>query len=341
MQKKINRRNWLQLGMGATVGTLYTSIFGCTTPTPEEAEAICEPTVNQTMGPFYPNKDQQDKDFDLTSFNGSDALPQGEIIYVRGKVTDENCNPIKGAVVMIWQANTHGKYSHEYDHSSIEYDPNFQGWGQVTTNENGDYGFKTIKPGAYPLSEGSADYRTPHIHFKISRRGYHELITQLYFEGEELNEKDILLGALNAEEQSQVVRPKITGADGIEDSASLVTFDVALEKVKDTSPKNNLEELCGKYKVDIESPEMKEELSLFYGGQREELTLTVSTENGLLYAEMPIQPKCEIKPIGDNIYAYLAFEADIHFQKDDNGKVTGLELKRHYKFPTLSAAKIN
>ncbi|KAA3628490.1 MAG: intradiol ring-cleavage dioxygenase [Bacteroidetes bacterium] len=327
--------------MGATVGTLYTSIFGCTTPAAEEAASACEPTVNQTMGPFHPNKDQQDKDFDLTSFNGSDAQPQGEPIYVRGKVTDENCNPIPGAVVMLWQANTHGKYSHEYDHSSAEYDPNFQGWGQVTTNEKGEYGFKTIKPGAYPLSEGSADYRTPHIHFKFSRRGYHELITQLYFEGEELNETDVLLGGLNAEEKAQVVRPKTTGAEDIEDGASLVTFDVVLENAKDNSTENRLKELSGKYSVDIEPHEMKEELSQFYGGQREELTLTITTENGLLYAEMPIQPKCEVKPIGDNVYAYLAFEADIHFQQDDNGKVTGLQLKRYYEFPTLSAEKIN
>jgi protocatechuate 3,4-dioxygenase beta subunit len=339
MQKKFNRRNWLQLGMGATVGTLYTSIFGCKTPTPETE--VCEPTVHQTMGPFHPNKDQQDKDFDLTAFNGSDSQPAGEIIYVRGKVTDQNCNPIPGAVVMLWQANTHGKYSHEYDHSSIEYDPNFQGWGQMTTNEKGEYSFKTIKPGAYPLSEGSADYRTPHIHFKFSRRGYHELITQMYFEGEALNEKDILLGALDEEEQAQVVRPMISNAEDIETSAKLLTFDVTLEKVLNNSTNNNLEELAGQYKVDIEALEMKAELNQFYGGLIEELILTITAENGLLYAEMPIQPKCQIKPKDDNIYNYLAFEADIEFQKDNNGQVSGLNLIRHYEFPTLVAERID
>ncbi len=75
---------------------------------------------------------------------------------------------------MIWQANKYGKYTHEYDRSEIKDDPHFQGWGQVVTNEEGEYGFKTIKPAAYPLDLEKNDWCTPHIHFKVSRRGYIE-----------------------------------------------------------------------------------------------------------------------------------------------------------------------
>ena len=73
-------------------------------------------------------------------------------------------------------------------------DPNFQSFGQTVSDDKGNYGFKTIKPAPYPLAfldggepDEDAGYRAPHIHFKITMRGYHELITQCYFPGEPLN----------------------------------------------------------------------------------------------------------------------------------------------------------
>lgn len=337
-KNKISRRNWLQLGIGGALGTLSLKLIGCKN-TPEDP-ASCRATPYQTMGPFHPNKDQADKDLDLTRFNGSQQAAQGEVIYVRGKVTDENCNPIPGAVVMIWQANNYGKYNHEYDIQEGNDDPNFQGWGQAVTDEKGAYGFKTIKPGAYPLMEGSTDYRTPHIHFKISRRGYHELITQMYFEGEELNEPDLLLSALSDTEKEQVVRKKQKGAEGIESDASLINFDVMLKKVEPAEGKD-IGQYVGNYAVDIKVPEFETELLQFYGGQRDELTLAITRENGLLFAEMPIQPKCEIFRKSKDRYDYMAFEADIEFVRDENGRIKGLVFHRHYEFPELRAEKVS
>lgn len=331
-KNKIGRRSWLHLGLGAAAGTLTSRLFGpVSTP---QADA-CTPTPVQTMGPFHPNKDQADKDFDLTQFNGSTHAPNGEIIFVRGKVTDENCNPVKGAVVMIWQANTKGKYSHEYDRQEDKDDPYFQGWGQAITDNQGEYGFKTIKPGAYPLAEGSADYRTPHIHFKVSRRGYHELITQMYFAGESLNDQDILLSALSDAEKEQVVRQKISDGGG----SNLIQFDLVLKKVENKKTKG-ISQYVGKYNVAIDAPEMKEELRTFYGGERKDLHLTITSERGLLFAEMPIQPKCEIFFKAADRYEYKAFEADIEFVRDDQNQVSGLVFHRHYDFPKLKASKM-
>ena len=335
-KNKIGRRGWLNLSLGTAAGVFSARLFG---PAPSANSESCTPTPSQTMGPFHPNKDQADKDFDLTRFNGSSQAPKGEIIYVRGKVTDENCHPIKGAVVMIWQANTQGKYSHEYDQQEGKNDPYFQGWGQAITNKQGEYGFKTIKPGAYPLAEGSADYRTPHIHFKVSRRGYHELITQMYFAKEPLNDQDILLSALSDSEKEQVVRQKMTGAEGIEPAASLVKFDLILRKVEKKKNKG-IDQYVGKYAVAIDAPEMKEELRTFYGGERKDLHLTITSEKGLLFAEMPIQPRCEIFFKAADRYEYKAFEADIEFVRDDQDQVSGLVLHRHYDFPELKASKI-
>jgi len=46
-------------------------------------------------------------------------------------------------------------------------------------------------PGAYPISEKII--RPPHIHFKVSKFGYQGLTTQMYFDGNDLNDKDVLL----------------------------------------------------------------------------------------------------------------------------------------------------
>ena len=336
--KKIDRRQWLKMGLGATMGGLSATMLGCES---NDGDGACEATQYETMGPFHPNRDQSDKDFDLTQFNGSSQRAEGEIIYVRGKVTDEDCHPVKGAVIMIWQANKYGKYTHEYDGSDIKDDPHFQGWGQVVTNEEGEYGFKTVKPGAYPLDAEKNDWRTPHIHFKVSRRGYHELISQMYFEGEALNEKDIFASTLSDEEREQVIRSTAMNVQRLEQGAGLIQFDLVIKPVRrQDNDERELDQFVGKYSVNLESPELEQELLQFYGGERETLVLTITKEDGVLFAEMPIQPKSEIFLKSKDRYNYRAFEADIEFQRNEADRVTGLVLHRHYEFPTITAERI-
>lgn len=343
-QKKINRRNWLQLGLGATMGTISLKLFGCKETSQKEDSVLekCVPTQYDTMGPFHPNKEQTDSDFDLTKFNDSNSKPKGELIYVRGKVTDENCNPISGALVMIWHANTHGKYTHEYDTNKIEDDPNFQGWGQMKTNEKGEYSFKTIKPGKYMFDADNDDWRAPHIHFKVARRGYHELITQMYFDEEtELNKDDVFASQLSKVEKEQVIKKSQKGVQGIETEASLVKFDIALKKVKkEEKDKSEFADYIGDYEINFKSTPLEKELIDFYGGNRDELKITISKKHGILNAEMPIQPKCEIFPKSKDRFVYRAFEADIEFKRNAENKVTGLIFHRHYDFPEIEADKI-
>lgn len=51
--------------------------------------------------------------------------------------------------------------------------------------------------------------RPPHIHFKVTKRGYVELVTQMYFPGHELNEIDLLLQRKSVEEQTLMVAEKV------------------------------------------------------------------------------------------------------------------------------------
>lgn len=160
-------------------------------------------TPSQTAGPFYPNWAQSDRDADLTKINGNANQAVGEPIEVSGQVLSAEMEPIVGASIEVWQANAHGRYAHEADRNTAPLDKNFQGWAQLKTDAEGFYRFKTIVPGAYPVSRSWS--RPPHIHFKVSGRGYLSLTTQMYFAGHPLNETDGLLLQHPASERRKLV----------------------------------------------------------------------------------------------------------------------------------------
>jgi len=190
---KISRRSLLAASAGMTATAMTaTALANLTAVTPANPE-----------GPFYPTHHQVDKDTDLTLIEGHTERAQGNVIRVSGQVLDDQGEPIEGAVVDIWQANSNGRYHHEDDPNTAPRDPNFQGWGIVKTDVDGRYSFTTIKPGAYSVNENWT--RPPHIHYKVSCRGYHEITTQMYFAGEELNKPDKLLQSVAEDTRDSLV----------------------------------------------------------------------------------------------------------------------------------------
>ncbi len=150
-------------------------------------------TPTMTKGPYFPDHDQLDKDANLLQVNGRSGKAQGEVIFVSGTIRDIYGNPIGGAVIDMWQANKWGRYDHEDDPNPAPLDPNFQGWAKLMTASDGKYNIMTVKPGAYP--QGSS-WRAPHLHFRVRKRGYEEIGTQMFFKGEPLNDDDGLLLAV-------------------------------------------------------------------------------------------------------------------------------------------------
>ncbi len=184
----------------------------------------CFMTPAQAEGPFYPEGDLLNSDSDLLFVKGSSTPAKGEVVYLEGRVLDQNCKPVQGAMVEIWQACFSGRYNHSNDTNSAELDSNFQYWGKSITDNRGNYKFRTIIPGTYPASNDWI--RPPHIHVKVHLRGYEELTTQMYFKGNQYNKNDKILQNLSKAEQENVI------IDFVEkNNKKTGIFDISLNKI--------------------------------------------------------------------------------------------------------------
>jgi len=191
------RRNFLKKSLA--LGALITSDW----LVPSFVYSNCNLTPRESSGPFYPLSYPLDQDNDLTYLKDKSQKAKGEIIYIKGVVQGENCEPVSKATIEIWQACATGRYNHPEDRNPAELDPNFQYFGKAITNERGEYVFKTIKPGSYPVSWFWT--RPPHIHFTARSPKHTKLTTQMYFSDESLNSKDRLLQNHSKEEQEKCV----------------------------------------------------------------------------------------------------------------------------------------
>lgn len=131
----------------------------------------CATSPSETAGPF-PIKTPAElvRENIVGSKTGVPLLIQFTI-----QNTNNNCTPIQGAFVDIWQCDAKGNYS-EY---SGQLDGDFTNEsflrGRQTTDSNGNASFISIYPGWYPG-------RTPHLHVEVkSSAGVSLLITQVSF----------------------------------------------------------------------------------------------------------------------------------------------------------------
>jgi len=218
MKKSINRRELSRraaLLTGAAAAATSTGSLAALTRTP-----------SQTPGPFYPDTMPAETDVDLTLLDGHSERAVGDVILVRGRVLDDNGNPLANARVDIWQTNHYGRYDHPDDKNPAPLDPNFQGFGVCMTDAEGRYGFRTIKPAPYPLDAmNDVGTRPRHIHFRVSHDSADELTTQMYFAGDPLIEDDVVMKDTPADQRHLLIT--VTDVDD-ETSLPLHHFDITL-----------------------------------------------------------------------------------------------------------------
>ena len=189
-------------------------------------------TPKQTEGPFYPDRLPLDTDNDLIVINDMLTPAVGEITHLSGRILDARGNPIRNAVVEIWQCDSGGAYLHSKTGNADKQDRNFQGFGRFITGRAGEYGFRTIKPVPYPG-------RTPHIHFAVKVPGQEKFVTQCYVKGHPGNEKDGILRSIRDEKARESVLVEFAPLRESRVGELAARFDIVLGLTPQDEPKPN------------------------------------------------------------------------------------------------------
>jgi hydroxyquinol 1,2-dioxygenase len=190
-------------------------------------------TPATVLGPFH-IEGSPELDFGADM---SEGLP-GTPLYLHGTVRDLEGNPVAGAVLDVWQADTEGAYESQVpdvDEARLR--------AKYTTREDGSYCVRTIAPKGYtiPMDGPVGDlisrteishFRPAHIHFLINVPGFEPLITHLFEEGAEYLDSDVVFGT--KQELVVAFEPREPGAtpDGgkSERSWSEARYDFVLQR---------------------------------------------------------------------------------------------------------------
>ena len=207
----INRRHFVQ-GMAFTAAAcMVPGVF---------AEQLAK-TPHQTEGPFYPNKLPLDTDNDLLIINDSITPAVGEVTHLTGRVLSLSGQPVRNALVEIWQVDNNGVYIHTEARSQEKLDRNFQGFGRFLTNSKGEYYFRTIKPVQYGP-------RTSHIHLAVKRGPKRMLTTQIYTKGDPRNKRDRILNSITDAIARDTLIAEYKPFPGSKTGELAVNFDVVI-----------------------------------------------------------------------------------------------------------------
>jgi protocatechuate 3,4-dioxygenase alpha subunit len=186
-------------------------------------------TTSQTVGPFFKIGLEW-----LYRDNLAGEGVSGERVTIQGRVFDGDGLPVPDAVLEIWQANSHGKYSHTEDTQKKLLEPSFTGYGRVPVSPQGVFRFVTIKPGSVPGPHGKE--QAPHLAISIFMRGLlKRLVTRMYFPDEVLNDSDPILNLVEPSRRATLIAKKTAGLPGtlewnvvLQGTDETVFFDVGL-----------------------------------------------------------------------------------------------------------------
>ena len=163
-----------------------------------------DPETVELHGPVFGHTDVTETDNDLTTRHTGE--PIGERITVSGRLLDRAGRPVRGQLIELWQANAAGRYAHLRDQHPAPLDPNFTGVGRTLTDDDGNYSFTTIKPGAYPWRNHENAWRPAHIHFSLFGTAFTQrLVTQMYFPGDPLFAHDPILQSVTDDSARQAL----------------------------------------------------------------------------------------------------------------------------------------
>jgi len=200
-------------------------------------------TISEITGPVFGQNILGQLDNDLIyNFAKSGESAIGERIIVHGRILDERGKPVPHVLIEVWQANAGGRYRHKKEGYVAALDPNFGGCGRCISDENGNYTFRTVKPGPYPWPNGVNDWRPAHIHFSVFGSGFAQrLITQMYFEGDPLIDLCPIVATIPDKEAVRRLISHYDHENTIPMDARAWRFDIVLRGRRSTLFENKME----------------------------------------------------------------------------------------------------
>lgn len=155
-------------------------------------------TPRTIEGPLYvANAPLLDSDCNLTS-DPDDT----QTLYMTGRVTGPDGEPVPAAILHVWHANSKGFYSH--------FDPTgqqtpFNNRRRIRARTDGTYAFQSKMPNGYSVPPGGATdtlmaalgrhgNRPAHVHFFVEAPGYRHLTTQINFGDDPFAADDFAFG---------------------------------------------------------------------------------------------------------------------------------------------------
>ncbi|CAM3414189.1 dioxygenase [Kibdelosporangium persicum] len=166
----------------------------------------------------------------------SDGLP-GTPLFITGTVRNTDGNPLPGAVLDVWQADTDGVYEAQLpdiDEARLR--------AKYQTRQDGSYCVRTIAPLGYAIPMDGpvgaligqteiSHFRPAHIHFLLDEPGHRKLITHLFQEGSDYLDTDVVFGTKDALVVRFAEKPAGPAPDGTEIDRPYLhaTYDFVLE----------------------------------------------------------------------------------------------------------------
>ena len=183
-------------------------------------------TETTVLGPFYTPS---------PSINNGDNIANnvlGDRCKVSGRVFDIDKKPINGAKLEIWQSGPDGLYDVQKEDNIIDLR------ATLTSQNDGSYNFKTVKPQFYPIPvDGPVGkmlnkmerhpYRPAHIHFMVKADGYVDLVTHVFIDGDKYLQSDTVFAV-----KKSLIRKLIYKKEkGSNKKCFHLNFDIVMKKL--------------------------------------------------------------------------------------------------------------
>ena len=178
-------------------------------------------TDSTVLGPFYAGRQRELEPGDTILLREEDGPP----LIVEGTVTSQNGDPVRNALVEVWQTAPNQLYDVQDDAQ-----PEGHLRASFRTDERGTFSFESILPVSYPIPDdgpagqllqmmGRHPFRPAHVHFMIAAGGHRTLVTHLFLAGDAYLESDAVFG----------VKPSLIVTPEVRDGSFRIVYRFGLE----------------------------------------------------------------------------------------------------------------